>query len=529
MKTKFIILSLIVAAVVVTGLAFFHYIPDDTYITLRYARNVMKGMGFVYNAGERVEGYTNFLWLLILTVKGQIGFPLVFSARALSLVFSLGTLALLPYAALRMGAAEGPSTVPSSIPRPTEAPRSIAEAEPSAKPMPRAETDHTGWYGAFALMLPSLLLAASPPFLTWALSGTEIPLFTFLLLWGFVLMQRGDRPCAAFIVFALLGLVRPEGALFYLLAWIYLIVRPGRRIRVFAQGLAVAAVFYTPYLLWKWRYFHALLPNTFYAKTGPLGLMFDNGTQYVFGFIFCYGYLFFVGWYLLRRSGDRRAAAVPGVFGAALVIVHLFLGGDWMPNHRLLLPILPFIMLTFSRGLIGSAGFKHRREAPLFALIALFLIMIPGAVGYERFTLERVTVGAYARLGERLREILPPNTSIGCGSTGAIGYYTEMPIVDILGLTDRYIARHGQIVGTQPGHLKTDGRYVIERRPDLLLLGNVQIHRGTREESSMPTKVQEKEITRQPEFSKDYLFVNIPLGSDFYLSSYKLREFFLPL
>ena len=47
-------------------LAFFHYIPDDAYIGFRYARNVARGDGFVFNAGERVEGYTNFLWLTLL-------------------------------------------------------------------------------------------------------------------------------------------------------------------------------------------------------------------------------------------------------------------------------------------------------------------------------------------------------------------------------------------------------------------------------------------------------------------------------
>jgi hypothetical protein len=260
-----------------------------------------------------------------------------------------------------------------------------------------------------------------------------------------------------------------------------------------------------------------------------MGLMIDNGTRYVFGFIFSYGYLFLVGWYLLRRGGNRAAVALPALFVVALWIVHLFLGGDWMPNYRLLLPTLPLVMLTISRALLGLADTKHRGAVPLFAFIIFFLVMIPGAVGYERFTVERLTVGAFARLGETLRGILPPNTSIGCGSTGAIGYYTEMPIVDILGLTDRHIACLGQIVGTQPGHLKTDGTYVIEKRPDLLLLGNIQIHKGMQDESKMTTKVQEREITRQPEFPKDYVFVNIPLGSDFYLSCYKLREYFLPL
>ena len=38
---------------------------DDAYISFRYARNLAEGLGFVYNAGERIEGYTNFLWVFL--------------------------------------------------------------------------------------------------------------------------------------------------------------------------------------------------------------------------------------------------------------------------------------------------------------------------------------------------------------------------------------------------------------------------------------------------------------------------------
>ncbi len=249
--------------------------------------------------------------------------------------------------------------------------------------------------------------------------------------------------------------------------------------------------------------------------------------KYLFGFILSYGYLLVVGLFLLRATGRKRERLlVPLLFVAACWLEVLFLGGDWMPHYRLLLPTLPFIMLIVSEGVTAAARVAR---APVFALLLIFFAMVPGAVNYDTFLAERVTVRAFALLGQRLREILPPGTRIGCGSTGAIAYYTDLPIVDILGLTERYIARHGRIVGTQPGHLKTDGPYVLERKPDLLLLGNVQIHRGERERSQMRLKIQEKEIAALPEFSRDYDFVNIPLGGGFYLSCFKRREFLLPL
>ena len=42
------------------------WLTDDAFISFRYARNLLEGHGLVFNPGERVEGYTNFLWVLEL-------------------------------------------------------------------------------------------------------------------------------------------------------------------------------------------------------------------------------------------------------------------------------------------------------------------------------------------------------------------------------------------------------------------------------------------------------------------------------
>src|SRR6185437_4110074 len=41
------------------------WLCDDSFISFRYARNLAHGNGLVWNVGERVEGYTNFLWTVI--------------------------------------------------------------------------------------------------------------------------------------------------------------------------------------------------------------------------------------------------------------------------------------------------------------------------------------------------------------------------------------------------------------------------------------------------------------------------------
>jgi arabinofuranosyltransferase len=49
------------------------FVQDDAFVTLRYAQNLAEGAGLTWNPGERVEGYTNFLWALLLVVAFRLG------------------------------------------------------------------------------------------------------------------------------------------------------------------------------------------------------------------------------------------------------------------------------------------------------------------------------------------------------------------------------------------------------------------------------------------------------------------------
>jgi hypothetical protein len=208
------------------------------------------------------------------------------------------------------------------------------------------------------------------------------------------------------------------------------------------------------------------------------------------------------------------------------------LGGDWMPFYRLLVPTIPIMAVMVSGGLSlgegGAVGKRWKGTAPVLAALLAFAAMASGGPGYERLRRERTTVTAMTHLGVRLGEILPAGTRLACGSTGAVGYFSDLPVIDILGLTEPEIARNGKIVSDQPGHLKSDGRHVLERNPDLLLLGNIQIHKGNRAEDLSRIKIQEHDIILQESFARDFEFINLPLGMDFFLSCYKRRDLTLP-
>ena len=70
------------------------WVCDDAFITFRYVQNLLGGNGLVYNVGERVEGYTHFLWLLLVALFRWMGFEPIAITQVLGLIVYVGTLAL---------------------------------------------------------------------------------------------------------------------------------------------------------------------------------------------------------------------------------------------------------------------------------------------------------------------------------------------------------------------------------------------------------------------------------------------------
>src|SRR2546422_6324150 len=67
--------------------AVYWFLTDDAFISFRYARNLRQGHGLVFNPGfERVEGYTNFLWVMVLAGLDRLGIEPARAALALSWV-----------------------------------------------------------------------------------------------------------------------------------------------------------------------------------------------------------------------------------------------------------------------------------------------------------------------------------------------------------------------------------------------------------------------------------------------------------
>ena len=51
----------------------YRFLSDDAFISFRYSRHWVEGLGLVWNPGEAVEGYTNFLWVVIVAAGLRLG------------------------------------------------------------------------------------------------------------------------------------------------------------------------------------------------------------------------------------------------------------------------------------------------------------------------------------------------------------------------------------------------------------------------------------------------------------------------
>jgi hypothetical protein len=68
----------------------YNFTVDDAYISFRYADNLAQGRGMVFNVGERQEGYSNFLWIILLGIFAWGGISPVISSKLISIMLGVG-------------------------------------------------------------------------------------------------------------------------------------------------------------------------------------------------------------------------------------------------------------------------------------------------------------------------------------------------------------------------------------------------------------------------------------------------------
>lgn len=431
---------------------------DDAYISYRYAQNLADGNGLVFNKGEYVEGYTNLSWTLMVALGIELGLDAPAAGHVL-MVLSGVFLLLMSFMLAQVLLPKG--------------------------------------HGYIAATAPLVLLSTNS-FACWTASGLEAPLFSGLVTLALYYFVK-EKMMAVSFVCILATLTRPEGVLLggLLLGmhWLqtFWLVRP-RSLKV-VLNISMPCLVYVSYLaahtLFRVFYYNDIVPNTFHAKVG--GIPLSRGLDYL--------YKFFIdgpGLLVIPACFAVWKHRIPKVFIAYFlltIIYALYVGGDVFRLGRFMLPILPLLIAS---ALVGSyLVFSRSRGVGLVFVglivfsswIALYAPWLKGT-DFSGIQLEKFPVSS-KRLSARnhsflisdemlksicrdIQAIRPSVNSIAAIGIGKPGYYMmNIRILDLVGLTDKTVARSKKVVAAPliiPGHQRTDAKYILAQNPDLILI-----------------------------------------------------------
>ncbi len=515
-------------ALLLAHAAEYAFLTDDAYISFRYARNLANGHGLVFNPGyERVEGYTNFLFVLVLAAFQRLGVVPEVMAHVLTFAATVALWGSVAWFALRR------------------------------LPPPGCE-----WLA----LAPLFLLAATRSIAVWSTSGLETRWFEALLVGGALrlaveveatLAGRRSRPAAAWL-FALAALTRPDGLLLaacaFGMAAVHLLAKGRLVVRRFALRLAPFVVLVGGHFAWRHAYYGYWLPNTYYAKVGGES-WWSAGLSYGVAFALeyaLYAWIPFVALGALRRFRLGQGF-VPLLFGALLLPHAGFVaavGGDHF-EYRPLDLYFPFLYLLLADGLVEllhrrprwtaaavaatslvAAGVwelpaQSRRQFPRDNLyghgfpglhMGLFevrqwldparswLYRWPGVSWIARAHRDRLVALSPHFVGLRQEEhakflasvledgrvlrdavdrgLLPEDTYLAMLCVGAIPYYSDLRTLDILGLTDAHVAHSPSVGGDRVmAHVKGASLdYARSRGVDLWAVGSHPVLHATSRE-----------------------------------------------
>ncbi len=426
------------------------FVKDDAYISFRYAHNLVHGKGLVFNVGDKLEGYTNFLWVLILAPFEALGWDLFQVCEVIGTALGIGLL---------------------------------------------IETTRFSWWlggerkdlsGAWA----SVWLATSSSMVLWAKGGLEQPLAQLLpvvgafLLWrsrdalstlGEGLDPRGKsrlerNHLVAGVLLGLGCLTRPELhaiAAIVALPLAFDVVRTRKLSRGALLYLAGVLAVTVPAHAWRYWYYGSLFPNTFYVKTGTGAQIWKEGLKTLrdmfefnaTGALFVLAPLAFAD---RKRLVEKTTMAVIAV---VFFVFYVKVGVDEMQWHRLYLPALPFVAILAALGLRNLLGAIARAlgdtdtKQALLAGVGWFLIGW-AAINSFRFTYKEFhgfdghgdLAGTYhPDLGKFVVRHERPGALVAFQDMGSTPYHApDIDWLDFIGLVDGTVAHARHDHGLHP-------------------------------------------------------------------------------
>jgi arabinofuranosyltransferase len=500
LRTPLFVLLLALAAAGLIGHAsvFKFFVTDDAFISFVYSKHLVEHGQLVFNLGEKpVEGYTNFLWTVLLAGLMKLGWKPESSSVVCGIGFAIGTMIVCAWWLRRL------------------------------------RDDGNQWSAWDAV--PALLLAAVPGYACWSTGGLETQMFTFLVTLGgaLYLAPRSDgsdrlRPATA-IAFGLAALTRPEGNLFFALmlahrglwklhciwklrgTWrlrgiwnlVWSCLAPSRQE---LQLLGIYALLVIPHFLWRHHYYGYWVPNTFYIKSSGRGGgdTFRQGGYYLRRFaeaFLVYALVIPPIAALLVKTdyGTRRLLRFAAFTLPVFFVYVASVGGDFMGLFRFVMPSLPLLALGFTVGLralalrVTADGARLRWLPPLAtaALLGGYVIhdvsvdraaqvyLGPSDNGIDTPGYLRWYTEDRAAIGKWFGKYAQPDDYAAVGGAGAQVYYSGMRSLDCFGLSDEYIAHQAPAVSVRPGHQKyAPLDYQLKNHPTIITSNYYNIGAG---------------------------------------------------
>ncbi|MDF1798351.1 MAG: hypothetical protein P1V81_04175 [Planctomycetota bacterium] len=433
----------------------FWFLCDDAYILFRYARNLARGDGLDFNpsSGTPVEGFSEFLWTLLLAIPEALGLATPVLAPV---VTSLGSFALL-WVLLAFG-------------------RRVLGL------------------GTIGLVAAALFFGSLPTVGVWSSGGLSTSLSALLIFLTYRSLF-GQAPTArtgwaAGTWGALACLMRADGPYWIGILLVLFLASgqigserraPGATRQVLARAALVLLLVGGAFLAWRYLTFGDVVPNTARAKVGMTALSLERGAKYLGHYwailpatlcVFAFG--------LARLVADRERGFTPSgvatLMVAATFAYAVLVGGDFMTMGRFFFTAAPFLALLFG-DLVQRAWGRSALFASALAGVLLVTSVLPAFDRYAtppalrealwfRWSEKQYSteygfwygMGARAEewslLGRALAHVTSPGESLVLGGIGAVGYHCELTILDRHGLVNAEVLEASQPASRRrsPGH-----------------------------------------------------------------------------
>ncbi len=429
---------------------------DDAFISFRYAKNLVEGKGLVYNLGERVEGYTNFLWTMLIAGGMKLGVDPIKLTKALGIISFALIIFTFVCISWRLFAAQNPFRV--------------------------------------FIPLTALCLLIHHDFKLFATGGLETSFFTFLITIGFGGLIFSENKYSFLLtgfIFVLAMMTRPDGIIFYVLSVIFLILTASTTPKRVLYFLTPLIIVYIPYWVLRFLYYHHPFPNTYYARSAYLP-WWGQGLKYWI--------LYFKAYYVLlllpvfgvismvkTKINLKRLTKFPLRFNPiqnSVFLSVLFLlvysvyvvriGGDFM-FARFFIPITPFLYFLIEVFAMRILDKKYLIPLTVIVCLTTHFYWYPSEIRAlsnnivdERHFYPDSMIEEAKLKGEILRGYLSDTDAkvLIYGSQAMLAYYAEFPTVieGHNGLTDEYIAHLPVNERRRPGHEKTAPQEYLLRR-----------------------------------------------------------------